>query len=118
MFTRSVAAVTGLILVAVPTVGQTQKMQTDLCNVRSPIAAMATTDGPLKGCNVGDVVHFQVDPQNVAYSSVVARYCSLDAAIVVEKHPTAPLEPIHIVCKYEWHWAKDVDRSPHPDHRK
>ena len=104
-----------------PVVGKAKsagKKQTDMCNVIGLIDTMLKKDGPLKGCNLGDVVHFQVAPERVSYSSVVARYCNLDSAVIVEKHPTKPLGPVHVVCKYEWHWAREVKRAPHPDHRK
>lgn len=94
------------------------KKQIDVCNVRGVVDTMLEKNGPLKGCNPGDTVHFQVDPRRVAYSTVVARYCSLNSVVIVEKHPTKPLAAVHVVCKYHWHWARDAERTVHPDQKK
>lgn len=91
--------------------------QAHLCKVLDVVDTMWGEDGPLKGCLPGHVVHFQVDPAKVSYSSVVARYCDLDSSIVIEKHPVEPLAPIHVVCKYEWRWAGEATRTRHPDHQ-
>lgn len=109
---KKFACIAALILLASPAQGAEQQ---DICNVQELIKAMGGIDGPLEGCRTGDIAHFQIDPKAVAYSSVVARYCSLDSTIIIEKHPTAPLGIVHIVCKYRWRWAKSGTRRAHPD---
>lgn len=110
-----------VLLIATPVIGEAQsagKKQIDVCNVRGVVHTMLENNGPLKGCNPGDTAHFQVDPNRVSYSTVVARYCSLDSAVIIEKHPTKPLAAVHVVCKYHWHWARNAERTLHPDVQK
>jgi hypothetical protein len=88
------------------------KPSNELCNVSGLYGGLAT-EGPLKGCNQNDVVHFQVESRQYAYSSIVARFCNLDSEVVIEQQPGGSL--VHVVCKYQWRWAKQVDLTKHPD---
>ena len=72
--------------------------------------SMVGNDGPLIGCLTGDTVHFQVDPNRLPYSTVIARYCDLSQSIVIEKRAV-----VHIVCQYLWKFKKDVQITRHPD---
>ena len=86
--------------------------QPDLCSNTEVIDfdSMVENDGPLKGCLRGDTVHFQVDPNRLPYSTVIARYCDLTQSIVIERRAV-----VHIVCQYLWKWKKDVQITRHPD---
>jgi|GEM_PF-2744660 len=85
----------------------------DICNVSELIKEMSGKDGPLNLCSEGDIAHFQVDPEWVPYSSVAARYCDFSSEILIEAAPSG--SPVHVVCVYQWKWAKHVTRKPHPD---
>jgi len=86
--------------------------QPDLCSNSEVIDfdSMVRNDGPLKGCLTGDTVHFQVDPNRLPYSTVIARYCDLTQSIVVETRAV-----VHVVCQYLWKWEKDVQVTRHPN---
>jgi hypothetical protein len=88
-----------------------------LCNVAGLIETMAGADGPLKGCNEGDTAHFQINTRLVVYSSIVARHCDLTASVVVELHPDKSNPLTHVVCRYQWKWAKHAAKQRHPDSR-
>jgi hypothetical protein len=105
------------LAVVVPAVAASaaDKPQIDYCNVAELIETTIGVDGPLKGCNPGDTAHFQIDTRHVAYSTVVARYCDLSASVVVEPHPDPRNWLTHVVCRYQWKWAKQVTRQKHPD---
>lgn len=93
------------------------KFQVDVCNARGLIETTLGEDGPLKGCNAGDTVHFQIDTSRVAYSSIVARYCDLNSSVVIEQHPDPKVQLAHVVCRYQWKWSKDVIRQKRPDQK-
>jgi hypothetical protein len=101
-----------LVLFNATVAGAQSKPQNELCNV-SGLYEGISTEGPLNGCNQNDVVHFQVESRQYAYSSIVARFCSLDSEVVIEQQPGGSL--VHVVCKYQWRWAKQVDLTKHPD---
>lgn len=110
------ALLCGLVLVVlVAQANAAEKPPVELCNVGGYIQANIGKDGPLKGCNVGDTAHFQIDISRVAYASIVARYCDLAASVVVERHPDPTSSIVHVVCRYQWKWAKEVTKEKHPD---
>lgn len=86
---------------------------TELCNLSTQISTMFSDDGPLKGCRNGDVVHFIVDKTRVSPATVAARYCNFTHQIITDTIAGNSLT--HVVCKYQWKWAKDVQRQRHPD---
>lgn len=99
-----------------PAFSETQ--QTDLCQVTGFIQSLRndrfrSLEGPIKGCNKGDTIHFQVDGTKVPYASLVGRYCNLRDAVVIEKFK----QYVHIVCTYHWKWARQVEMTIHPDDR-
>jgi len=71
---------------------------------------MAGNGGPLRDCLTGDTVHFQVDPNRLPYSMIIARYCDLTQSVVVEKRAV-----VHVVCQYLWKRKKDVQITKNPN---
>lgn len=96
-------------------IGTTGTQAQEVCNVTGLISTIFGTDGPLKNCNEGDVAHFQIDVALVPPATVAARYCDFDHQIFTD----IPLEAGtgHLVCKYKWKWAKQVEMKKHPDAR-
>lgn len=92
-----------------------ERPQVDLCNVDGLIETTIGLDGPLTGCNAGDIAHFQINTGRVSYSTIVARYCDLTASVVIEPHPDPKNQLTHVVCRYHWKWAKQVTPQKHPD---
>ncbi len=77
--------------------------KTNLCTQYELIENYFINNGPIKGCKQGSILHLQIDPKNVAYSFVIARYCNFNKQIIIERHPTKKLGPVHIVCEYQFH---------------
>ena len=93
-----------------------EKPPTEICNVSSLISTFVGKDGPLKGCRKGDIAHFQIDKTQVPPATVAARHCDFTHQIMVDTIPRNKIA--HLVCKYKWKWAKQVDMLKHPDARK
>lgn len=85
----------------------------DVCNVDKLVTGLIGKDGPLSRCNPGDIAHFQIDSNMVAWSNVAARYCDFDRQVLIELQPGGNL--VHVVCSYKWKWAKEVTMEKHPD---
>ena len=87
--------------------------QTDVCNIDKQVTQMFHKDGPLKGCNTGDIAHFQIDRTLVSPATVAARYCDFSSEIIVDT--IASNNVAHLVCRYKWKWSKSVTMQKHPD---
>ncbi len=87
----------------------------ELCKVMVFIETLFGKDGPLKGCRDGDTAHFQINKTLVSPASVAARYCDFNFQILTDTLPKSGLT--HLVCKYKWIWAKQVEMEKHPDSR-
>ena len=93
--------------------------QTDLCEVREfvqslyadPPSPPKPLNGPIKGCIKGDAIHFHIDAAKFPYAEIVSRFCDLTKTVVVEQFKNYT----HVVCSYDWKWAKHVTRTVHPD---
>lgn len=85
---------------------------TELCRVEGLVVSMLGQDGPLENCREGDVVHFQIDQASVVPAVVAARYCDFSRTIHVEQGVGSIA---HLVCVYQWKWAKSATPQPHPD---
>ncbi|CAN0505022.1 unnamed protein product, partial [Discosporangium mesarthrocarpum] len=101
------------VLVLVLSILSTSAGANEICNVNALVTSTFGKDGPLQGCEQGDIAHFQVDTTLVAWSNIVARYCDFDRQILVEHQPGGNID--HVVCSYKWKWAKDVTMDKHPD---
>jgi len=86
----------------------------ELCNVPALVETMFGKDGPLEGCQSGDTIHMQINSGLVSPATVSARYCDLSKSIIIEQAPTPNLA--HLVCSYDWKWAKHTPRMKHPDY--
>tara|TARA_R100000687_G_scaffold82840_2_gene83527 strand:+ start:136 stop:468 length:333 start_codon:yes stop_codon:yes gene_type:complete len=86
----------------------------ELCNVPELIETMVGKDGPLEGCQSGDTIHMQINSGLVSPATVSARYCDFSQSIIIEQAPTPNLS--HLVCSYDWKWAKHTPRTKHPDY--
>lgn len=92
----------------------TDAKSAELCNVPGLIETMFGKDGPLEGCQSGDTIHMQINSGLVSPAMVSARYCDISKSIIIEYAPTSNLA--HLVCSYDWKWAKDTPRMKHPDY--
>ena len=86
----------------------------ELCNVPELIETTLGKDGPLERCNPGDTIHMQINSRLVSPATVSARYCDFSQSIIIEQAPTPNLS--HLVCSYDWKWAKHTPRMKHPDY--
>ena len=102
------------LLISFPS-GAEEPYPEELCNVIIIIESLYGKDGPLNRCRIGDTVHFQINKTLVSPASVAARYCDFNFQILTDTLPNSPTA--HLVCKYKWKWAKDVEMKKHPDAR-
>lgn len=112
---RFIITFTALFLFSVPS-GAEEPRGEELCNVMGLISTLFGKDGPLIRCREGDIAHFQVDKTLVSPASVAARYCDFSFQILTDTLPNSPT--IHLVCRYKWKWAKEVEMTKHPDARQ
>jgi hypothetical protein len=96
---------------ASPAIGE----EVELCKVGEYIDQMLGQDGPLKGCQPRDAVHFQINQKIISPASVVARYCNLNATVFTETNSSG--SPLHVVCSYLWKPSKSVKRVIPQDDR-
>ena len=113
MMRRYVLGVLLVAVVALSTQSSAQESQQDLCRVMGVIETLINADGPLKHCRDGDVAHFQIDQTRVSPAIVASRYCDFAASIFTDTLPGNNIA--HLVCRYKWKWAKDVERTRHPN---
>jgi hypothetical protein len=110
--TRIISAFITLGLLSFPSEAEEAHPE-ELCNVMGLISTLYSKDGPLNRCREGDIAHFQIDQSLVPVATVAARYCDFSSQILTDTLPDS--KTAHLVCKYKWKWAKQVEMNKHPD---
>ena len=90
----------------------TNAQAASLCKVSSLTDTMFTKNGPLKRCDLGNTVYFQVAHKELSPATVAATHCNFEHQIMTDTVVGNPIT--HLVCKYQWKPTVHVQTQPLP----